>query len=330
MTFDPSAQASSFGSRQPISADELGALRSEVWANGSVSADEAEKLFRMNRTVAPSPDWTQFFVDAICEFLLSQGEPRRYLSDDEATWLLHQVSHDGKVESHAELELIVKLLETAEYAPPSLHAFALGVIEQTVLTGEGPTRTGDPVPNRIEDAEVAMIRRLIFAPAGEGPAVVSSAEAEMLFRLKDATLGHDNSPEWKKLFVQGVANHLMGHQSYVPPSAEEEMRLEAHYKSEPFGHMLSGLGQGLESSQEYHDALFGVSPELLNRFVRKCASEDEDEATDKFEHKVAADAEVTLTESDWLKRLYDKDRQRDEYEQALLDFLAEERGRPNA
>ena len=166
---------------------------------------------------------------------------------------------------------------------------------------------------RIDETQVALIRRLIFAPAGDGPGKVSGAEAEMLFRLKDATLGADNSPEWKKLFVQGVANHLMAHQSYTPPSPADEMRREAPYKPHPFGHVLSRLGGEVATPQEFRDAVFG---------------EEHDKAIDKLEHEVAADAEVTSGESDWLKRLYDNDGKRDEYEQALLDFLAKDGVRP--
>ena len=315
MTFEPSGRRSSFGKRKPVDSHQLRDLRSEVWSSGSVSSAEAEKLFDMNRTTAPTPEWNDFFVEAICEFLLSQGEPRGYVTEDEATWLLRHVNRDGKVETRTELELIVKLLERAEYAPPTLRRFALRAIEQTVLTGKGPTRSGRAKKGYIDDSEVALIRRLIFAPAGDGPAIVSKAEAEMLFRLKDATLGKDNTPEWKKLFVQGVANHLMGHQSYVPPSPEEEMRLEAPYKSEPFRHVISKLGQDFAAPHEIDESLFGP---------------DEDAAINKFEREVAEDAEVTPDESDWLKRLFDGNggTARDEYEQALLDFLAQERGRP--
>ncbi|HEV2594455.1 MAG TPA: hypothetical protein VGU01_04575 [Sphingomicrobium sp.] len=314
MTFELSARKGAFADRKPINSEELRALRSEVWGDGSVSASEAEKLFSMNRLVEPSSAWTEFFVEAICEFMLSQGEPRGYVTEDEATWLLRQVNCDGHVGTPAELELIVKLLERAEYAPGSLRRFALGTIEQTVLTGEGPSREGTSSDTpRIEDSEAALIRRLIFAPASDGPAKVSATEAEMLFRLKDATIGQDNSPEWKKLFVQGVANYLMAHQSYRPPSPSDEVRLEARYESRPFNHLLAHLHDEIARPREIRDALFG---------------ENEDEAIDKLNQKIAADAAVTSAESSWLKRLYNEDGKRDEFEQALLDFLAEDGARP--
>jgi hypothetical protein len=136
----------------------------------------------------------------------------------------------------------------------------------------------------------------------------------MLFRLKDATLGADNSSEWKKLFVQGVANHLMAHQDYTPPSRDEEMRLEQPYKADPFGHVLSRLGRDVPGVHEVEESLFG---------------ENQDEKSAALERGVAADAQVTAGESDWLKRLFEKDGARDELEQALVATLAEDRVRPS-
>jgi hypothetical protein len=308
MTVDPSARA--FENKRPVSTEELRELRQRLWADGSISTEEAEALFEINASVEPSNEWTDFFVEALCGHLIENGQPRGYVNEDAAAWLIRQIGQDGRLETQAELELIVKTLEHADYAPESLKRFALAEIEKTVLTGTGPTRGGGELtPGRIDDVEVALLRRLIFAPAGDGPAKVSKAEAEMLFRLKDTTLGAANSAEWKKLFVQGVANHLMAHQSYVPPSPEQEARLEAPYKADPFGDVLSKLGRDVASPHEFGEAVFGDS---------------EHERIADFNEAAAADAQVSGGESDWLKRLFDKDGARDELEQALVDFLAED------
>jgi len=303
MTFDPSAQPGAFEDRKPISAAEVLQLRARIWSDGSVSPQEADHLFELNRSIAPSPEWTDFFVEALCDFVLSKGEPRGYVSIDGADWLIAHIDRDGRIGTHAELELIVKLLEHADYAPESLRKFALQELEQSVVAA-----------GRVDGSEVSLIRRLIFAPAGDAPAKVSKPEAEMLFRLKDATLGADNSPEWKKLFVQGLANHLMAHQDYTPPSRDEEMRLEQPYKADPFGHVLSRLGSDVAGIREVEESLFG---------------ENQDEKIGEFQREVAADAQVTGGESDWLKRLFEKDGARDELEQALVHALAEDSIRPS-
>jgi hypothetical protein len=55
---------------------------------------------------------------------------------------------------------------------------------------------------------------------------------------------------------------------------------------------------------------------------------NEQERVDDLNRAVAADAQVTSGEGDWLKRLFEKDGARDELEQALVDFLAEDGIRP--
>ena len=299
--------------RKPITGEEVLKLRRYVWADGAISPDEASQLFDLNDAASPSNDWSDFFVEAMCDYLIGRGQPRGYVTEADADWLMFHINRDGRVDSFAELELIVKLFERAASVPEALKRFALTAVQQIVLTGEGPTRRGgDIAPGRIDEAEVALLRRLIFAPASDGPAKVSRTEAEMLFRLKDATLGAGNSPDWERLFVQGIANYLMAHQAYVPLDGAAQARLEdpGAPKLNPFREALGRLGQNPGSLGE---ALFGKSEE------RRIA---------EYDAAVARDAAVTLDEAEWLKALLDADGARDPLEQALLDFLAEDGIRP--
>jgi len=295
--------------RKPISDEEVLKLRRYVWADGSISPDEASQLFDLNDGADPSNGWSDFFVEAMCDYLIGRGQPRGYVTAADADWLMYHINRDGRIDTYAELELIVKLFERAEAVPAALKSFVLTAIEQIVLTGEGPTRRGGEIaPNRIDDAEVALLRRLIFAPASDGPARVSKSEAELLFRLKDATLGADNSPEWKRLFVQGIANYLMSHQAWVPLSSASQARLEdpRSNSATPFRQVLDRIGRNPGS---FGAAIFGKSEQA------RIAEHD---------RAVARDAEVTPQEAEWLKALLDADGARDELEQALLDFLSED------
>jgi hypothetical protein len=315
MTIDPSVPAGGFAGRQPISDEEVRKLRRQMWADGTISTEEASRLFALNEQNAPSSEWTDFFVEALCDYLMARGQPRGYVTQSDAIWLEHHISRDGRVDSHAELELLVKLLERADSVPETLKEFALAQIEQIVLSGSGPTRHGGTIePGRIDDAEVALLRRMIFAPAGDGPAKVSRAEAEMLFRLKDATLGAANAADWPRLFVQGVANHLMAHQSFVP-TAEIATRMETPYQPNPLGFVFNRLGRERASPTEVRAVLDGEDLGDDKRAAARRAA-------------VAADAQVTGDEAGWLHRLFEADGARDDLEQALLDFLAEDGARP--
>ena len=60
-----------------ISADDVLALRREVWPDGAVSDAEASALFALNRAARdPGPEWTAFFVEAMTEYVVNQRAPR--------------------------------------------------------------------------------------------------------------------------------------------------------------------------------------------------------------------------------------------------------------
>ena len=290
-----------------ISAEDTLALRREMWPDGRIALDEAELVFALNDSVGQAArEWTDFFVEALCDYVICQQAPKGYVDDAKAEWLVARISRDNKVESLGELELLVKVLETAAAVPASLKAFALAQIERVVIEGEGPTRDGGTLGTGVISAsEVKLLRRMLFAQAGDGMGV-SEGEAEMLFRLKDATLKADNAPEWKTLFVQGVGNHLMAYQRYTPLEREEAARLDAFMgdSRERIGGFLGKMAQASVSGSGFR-LTAGAKP------VDHAAAED------------AAHA-VTPIEAAWLQGRLDADAAIDPLEQALLDFIAEE------
>lgn len=291
-----------------IAPDEILALRRDGWSDGKMDAAEADAIFVLNEHIAqPTPDWTDFFVEAIGEFIINGSAPKGYVDQANADWLIARIDRDGRLETMAELQLLVRVLEKATSVPDSLKTYALTEIEAAVLTGEGPTRDGGAfAKGSINATEAGLLRRVIFAQAGDRPAGVSQAEAEMLFRLKDATLTAPNAPEWKRLFVQGVGNYLEGYTSYEPLSAERTAELEAFMANTD-----RGIGRFL-GRMARADKAEGF------RFSAHAAEDIDRDAL------VAMAAKVTPSEKDWLQARLDADGGIDEYEQALLDFLAEE------
>jgi hypothetical protein len=292
-----------------IAADDVLALRRQVWPDGRIDPGEAELVFALNDAAKhASREWVDFFVEALCDHVVCQQSPRGYVDEAKAAWLTARIARDGKLESLAELELLVKILECATSVPASLTQFALTEIERAVLTGEGPTRDGGSLDaGTISEAEVELLRRLVFGQSGDGPAMVGAAEAELLFRLKDATLGAANASGWKALFVQGVGNHLMAYASYKPLDRTDAARLEAFMADSQvrIGGFLSRMG--------------ATRPDEIRQALASRVRHDHDAA-------VAAARAVEPGEADWLKKCIDGDGAVDPLEQALLDFIAEESG----
>ncbi len=296
------------------------AVRQLLWSDSVIQPEEADALFDLNTACADrSVAWADFFVDAICHYVVHQRDPKGYVSDDNAAWLMARIDCDGKIESLAEFDVLVRILETAKNAPESLKAYALNQIEQTVLSGAGPTRlSGNIQPGRIDEAEVILLRRLLFASASDGNIIVSEAEADLLFRLKDATLTAENAVEWKTLFVQCVANHLMAHALYVPISRADEQQHEA-WIADTKTSARSFLGRMLSKESISLAARLTRRQETASRLAAR------EETAAEHDAAVAASAAITAEEAAWLKAKISVDDDVDELEKALLAFIVDEK-----
>ena len=300
-----------------ISDEAVLALRRRIWPDGVVDLAEVEEVLSINDLIeAPSRAWIDFFVESVTEFLLAGSQPHGYLSQIQTDWLIVRLDRDGRLDSPAKLELLVHLLEKCDGTPDSLKSYILVQIERAVVFGHGPTRSGDEADSagRITAAECALLRRVIFAPSGFGPARVSAEEAEMLFRIKDATLDGDNAPEWKTLFVQGVANYLQGWQGLAMPTAEQEAAHERFLASRD-----GGVGGFLKQMVRTSPNGF-VSAVRSGGFGRRAP--DRDVVTE-----ARADYVVTPSEQRWLDTHVEADGQVDPLEQALIAFLREDDAR---
>lgn len=294
-----------------ITADEVLALRRAAWPDGRIDQTEAEAILAINNVVsAKSPEWIDFLVEAVGEYVLNGSEPRGYVADATADWLIARLDHDGRLDSAAELELLVRVIEKALGTPDRLKDYALAQIERAVLTGEGPTRdSGALDAGAITEAECKLLRRVIFASGGDRPAAVSQREAEMLFRLKDATLGSPNAAEWQRLFVQGVGNYLQGWTGGRSISRERAAELEGFMNdtSSSLGRFvgrMTRLGTG-DLGAAAQDLISGGVP------GRDYAGE------------ASVEAAITSPEQSWLDAHIHADGQIDPLEQALLAFLAQ-------
>jgi hypothetical protein len=298
MSFSFSDFTAALKSGHQITPDDVLAVRRAVWPDGRVSDTEAGFVFDLNRLIeAPSAEWRDFFLDALTDYVVNQKAPRGYVDEANADWLIAQVDQDGGKVTRLEIELVVKVVERALNCPARLRAWALAELEEAVVRG---TKT-------VDAGECALLRRLVFAPGGEGALVVGKDEAEALWRIKDACLDGDNAPEWKTLFMQAVGNHLMAWSDYKPLDRGEAARLEAFVNDDRSS--VLGFFSRMRGSNPLAEAtkLFKDAPRI------------------DYDAALAAAEAITPEEQDWLDRHVQADGARDPYEEALLAFVAAEK-----
>jgi hypothetical protein len=293
-----------------ITPQEVLALRRLGWGDGLVSRPEAEAIFAINRAIArPTGEWVDFFVEALGEFVLNGSAPRGMCSEDEAQWLMQAIDQDSRLETMAELELLVRVIERAQNVPDSLKHYALRQIEAAVLTGTGSGRCGGELSDtHVTGAECRLMRRLVFASGGHGPAAVSRFDAEMLFRIKDATLGADNSPEWARLFVDGVANYMRGFtlaNAQLSHARLKELESFIADNRASVGRFISAMAREVPQVRSHFGTVFGKKP-----------------VASSFTQLEAGGSLVTENEKRWLDEMIDANGQIDELDRALLARVA--------
>lgn len=209
-----------------ITADDVLAFRRAYYEDGRISQPEADSIFTANSAcAAPHPTWTVFFCEALCDYVVHQMEPHGHVSQENARWLISHIDRDGRVDTATELDLLIAILEQAKTVPENLGAYALSQVKHAVIYGKGPLRSGRTLsPNVVDDGDVEVLRRILYAYAGGGNIAVTAAEADVLFDINDATTDAQNTPAWKDLFAKAIANHLMFASNHAPVSREEALR----------------------------------------------------------------------------------------------------------
>ncbi|SFV28633.1 hypothetical protein [Hyphomicrobium facile] len=303
--------------RQTIGLSDILLLRRVFYDDGIISADEAEILFALNNACnAYHPEWPEFFIEAITDYIVYQEAPRGYITADNGHWLIDRVSRDGKIDTKTELELIVNVIDKARWAPVSLVKFALEQVKHAVVDGAGPLRDGKALQaGTISEGEVDLLRRMLYAFAGDGNVAVTRAEADVLFDIDEAISASAPNPAWTDLFVKAIANVMMAASGYAVPSREEALRQEAtleepEEQTSVLAALLSMVQSNLASVQDaYHDQTA------------------EERALARLEHQrieIITHEEITEAEATWLVSRLGRDGRLSPSEKALVSYLNQE------
>lgn len=296
-----------------VDPQEVLALRRQGWGDGIIARDEAEALFALNNALDErGEEWCDFFVEAIGEFVLNGTQPRLQCDDTEARWLIEQIDHDGAVDSVVELETIVRIIERAENVPSLLKDYVLAQIEKEVLTGTGPTRCGGELSDtHITSTEAKILRRVVFASGGYGPAAVRRFEAEMLFRLKDATLPEENAPEWEDLFLDAVSNYVRGF-------ALKNAQLDHGRAKE----LEAFIADNKANAGRFFGRMVKEVPHVANHFGKVFGKKQPQAPS--FEEQAAAGEAITDYEQQWLDSMVESDGEVDDLERRLIARIMDE------
>ncbi len=300
--------------RGNISDADVMKMRSATYADGKIDAAEADALFALDGAkIAQARAWSDFFIEAITDYLVNQVEPYGYVTAENAQWLIERVDVAGQIGSRSRLELVVHAVDRARWAPESLVRYALQQVRHAVLTGSGVLRAGTGLaPGMIAETDIELLRRILYAFGGDGNVAVTRAEAEVLFEINDAVSAGPVNPQWTDLFVKAITSVVMASSSYAAPTREEALRREAwldqHTDLTPLGIMRGIMANG--------GLLTGYR--ALTR---------EESALDRLERQrieMIVNEEITEGEATWLAERIGRDGRLNANEAALIAYLKKE------
>ena len=291
------------------------ALRRAYYNDGIIDGAEAETLFALNDSCPlQDPTWGDCFVEMLTDYVVNQARPEGYVTIENAEWLVSRISKDGSVDSRTELELLVNVLDKARWSPQSLVTFALEQVKRAVIEGTGPLRAGKTLAaGCINDAEVELLKRILYAFGGDGNIAITRSEAAMLFDINDATQSGDNAEGWQDLFVKAIANCVMAASGYATPSREQALAREAWLASRgdlSLGNIIGGINRSSASG------IFGA-------YREQSAEERAIAALERQKVEIVTAEEVTVVEAKWLADRINRDGKTTPNEIAFLTFLAD-------
>lgn len=285
-----------------VSADDVIFLRKNVFADGVVNRAELAALFALaEKSPQGDREWADYFAEATADFFLREEEPHGYLTDEEFQHIEAFVTRDAKKASRIELQMLIAVMENATATPPAMAEFVADQFRRLI-------RDRMKSAPHIDRADADLLRRYLFASAGDGSIAITKGEAELLFDLHEMTSSADNAPEWSDLFIKAIAAHLMAHVGYRPLPREEALRLHDWVKDQTvnpvgfFNRMFSG---GLSGIREAYGP--------------KKAAGAKKNADDAIAAAIAE--QVSAQEADWLADRIGHNGKFDEIERALLRYM---------
>ncbi len=301
--------------RNRITSDDVLFLRREVYQDGMSSRGEVENLFALDGACQDKADeWASFLIEATCDYAVHHEKPEGYLSEGNASWLQSLIVRDGRVDRGTELELMIRVLETARSTPASYTDFVLAQIQAALSESGGALASTDANGHvRVSTEATSAVRRVLYAMGGQNNVAVTKAEAELMFNLNDRVSGADNAPEWNELFVKAIANFMMATSGYMVQSRDKALANEAFLNGS-----ASGLGGFL--SRMFHGTLsermrWHQDDLVEERFAERNAAAEAE----------ATDAErITVDEASWLTLRIGQDGKLSANERALVEFIKAE------
>ncbi len=179
-------------------------LRKYAFPEGLTCAGDAVALLEIHRSAGTKcNDWDAGFVDLMADFIVSYCWPQGSLDEINANWIMEAFSSNGVVQSQAELDLLIHVIEISYSVPGFLSAFAIDQVRLALQGGTGAyANQRQSKRHGIAIEDIDYIRRILMGAHKGGRLNLSAGEDLVLKAINVLVSDRLNHPGWQDLLAE--------------------------------------------------------------------------------------------------------------------------------
>lgn len=140
--------------KQKILPNDVIELRQEVFSEGVKTTRDVATLLAIETACDEKcPQWDNFFISSITDYVLTGSEPYGTVTEDQVGWIKKSITRDGMTNTKNEFEVILHILDKAKAAPQSLCVLAVDQVCRKVYQ-DGANRRH---PDQLSDNDTAIL-----------------------------------------------------------------------------------------------------------------------------------------------------------------------------
>lgn len=186
-----------------IDAQDVLTLRKHVFPQGLASAEDAITLQTLHHSPGSKcPEWATYYVEAMTAFIVDLCWPQGSLDDLNARWIEALIAPEGVVETEAELDFLIHVIDIARSVPDRLSTLAIDQVRAALEMGRGAYASRREVRRQgISEQDVAHVVRILKGACNHGLMTVTKRENKVLVAIDMIVSAELNHPSWRDLML---------------------------------------------------------------------------------------------------------------------------------
>lgn len=168
-----------------LTTQNINILKADIFPKGVRSSHDAAVLLAINTSCREAtPEWNDYFVQNLSDFVLHHRPPQGELDDAKTLTLERMLAADGVIATELEFRVLLRVMDLASRIPDSFKVFALSQLRHAINGGYGALAGRRRGHQRgISGGDIDYVRTVVEARDDERQVMVSPAVHRVLLSI---------------------------------------------------------------------------------------------------------------------------------------------------